>query len=156
MKKFVFLLEVILPLLIHAACGKDNSGGSASGLQDPYEAYGLVREKSYGEGKSLYEAMRENPPYVIILEPAFYYRAHYNTVPQSGETTPEKGKSVNLSLDLELIHTSGETATVKSSITLKYDGKRDEESVPRRHQHLRQSDVIYQRGLDQRVWGITI
>lgn len=121
-------MAAILALLLLTACGEDSTGGSASGgLQDPYDAYGLVREKSYDEGKTLYEAMRESPPSVIVLEPAFYYRMYYEPVPQSGEITLGKGKSANLSLDLELVHTSGETAAVKSNITLKYDGKRDED-----------------------------
>jgi len=127
MKKILCFLTALLLMLTLMACGADNAGGGSGELQDPYEAYGLVREGSYDKGESLYEAMRENPPSVIILEPTFYYRSFYNTVSQSGEITLEKGKSVNISLDLDLIHTSGETATVKSSITLQYDGKKDED-----------------------------
>lgn len=127
-KNVLYLLLIILMMAALTACDDDNSGTKGSGsMEDPYAAYGLEREKSYNEGNTLIEAMRKKPPSVIVLEPAFYYRAHYNTVPQSGEITIEKGKSANLSLDLELIHTLGEKATVKSSITLKYDGKKDED-----------------------------
>lgn len=127
MKRFAYFLMVVLLILVLTSCGDDNGGSGNGKLQDPYEAYGLVREKSYNEGKSLYEAMQEDPPSIIVLQPAFYYRVNYNTVSQSGEITLEKGKSANLSLDLALTHTSGEAATVKSSIKLRYDGKKDED-----------------------------
>lgn len=127
-KNVLYLLLIIFMIVALTGCDDDNTEARGSGsMEDPYAAYGLEREKSYNKGDTLMSAMMENPPSVIILEPAFYYRTQYNTVPQSGEITLEKGKSANLSLDLELVHTSGETATVKSSITLKYDGKKDED-----------------------------
>jgi hypothetical protein len=124
MKKIMLVLALILSMSITAACGNDNIGGS---FEDPYDAYGLVREKSYDEGKTLDEAMSERPPSAIILQPVFYYRPYYNTVSQGGQFTLEKGKSANISLDMELIHTSGEVAIVKSSIIIKYDGKKGED-----------------------------
>lgn len=130
MKKLLFLLlAASLSLFGLTACG-DDEGGSVSGsgtFQDPYEAYGLVREESYNEGNWLSSAMSEDPPKAIRLEPVFYYRPYYETVPQSGEFILERGGSISVTLDHELVHDSGETVPLKSNITLKYDGERDEE-----------------------------
>ena len=130
MKKLLFLLlAASLALLGLTACGDDEGGSSAGSgtLRDPYEAYGLVREESYNEGNTLQSAMMEDPPSAITLEPVFYFRTNYATVPQSGKLTLEKGGSASIALDLELVHDTGETVPLKSNITLKYDGSSDED-----------------------------
>jgi len=128
-KLLLLLLSVSLTLSVLTACGDDPSdSASVSGkFQDPYEAYGLVRGESYEKGETLEAAMMDTPPKAITLEPVFYYRAYYAPVAQSGAFTLEKGKRASLELDLELIHESGEAVPLKSSITLKYDGSRDED-----------------------------
>ncbi len=130
MKKLLYLLlAASISIFGLTACGDDESGSSSGSgtFQDPYEAYGLVREESYNEGNWLSSAMSEDPPKAIRLEPVFYYRPYYETVPQSGEFILERGGSISVALDLELVHDSGETVPLKSNITLKYDGERDEE-----------------------------
>lgn len=127
-KNILCLLLIIFMAAVLAGCDDDNTGAGGSGsMEDPYAAYGLERGKSYDEGDTLEEAMRENPPAAILLQPAFYYRAYYEPVPQSGEILLEKGKSINIPLDLDLIHTSGGEYNIKSDITLKYDGKKGED-----------------------------
>lgn len=129
MKKVLCLLLVVLMMVVFTACGDDNKEASGSGsMQDPYTAYGLEREKSYNKGDTLMSAMMEKPPAAIRLKPVFYYRAYYEPIPQSGEILLERGKSVNIPLDLELVHDTGkEKFNIKSNITLKYDGKKDED-----------------------------
>ena len=129
MKKILCLLLAMLLMFAFAACSdndNEEAGGKGS-MQDPYATYGLEREKSYEKGETLEMAMSEKPPAAILLQPVFYYRMYYETVPQSGEILLEKGKSVNIPLDLELTHTSGEKINIKSNITLKYDGKKGED-----------------------------
>jgi len=127
MKKALCLLVAVLIIFTFAACGNDDKEASGGTMKDPYEAYGLERGKSYEQGKTLEMAMSENPPAVIRLKPVFYYRAHYETIAQSGEILLEKGKNANISLDLELVHNTGKKSNIKSNITLKYDGKKGED-----------------------------
>ena len=129
MKKLLCLLLALLMMFAFTACGDDNEEASGSGsMQDPYAAYGLDREKSYEKGDTLEDAMREKPPAAIRLKPVFYYRAYYQPIPQGGEILLERGKSVSIPLDLELVHDTGkEKFNIKSNITLKYDGKKDED-----------------------------
>jgi len=128
MKKILCLLLAVLMMGAFMGCGDDNKETSGSGsMQDPYAAYGLEREKSYNKGDTLMSAMEEKPPAAIRLKPVFYYRAYYEPIPQSGEILLERGKSVNIPLDLELVHDTGAKFNIKSNITLKYDGKKGEE-----------------------------
>ena len=128
MKKVLCLLLAVLMMGAFMGCGDDNKEASGSGsMQDPYAAYGLEREKSYNNGDTLMSAMEENPPAAIRLKPVFYYRAYYEPIPQSGEILLERGKSVNIPLDLELVHDTGAKFNIKSNITLKYDGKKGED-----------------------------
>jgi hypothetical protein len=128
-KLFYILLIVSLCLFGFIACEGDSSNASLSSneLQDPYEAYKLVREKSYNEGNTLQSAMMAKPPSVITLEPVFYYRMHYTPIQQSGKFTLNKGGEVVVDLDLELVHESGTTVPLKSTITLKFDGSKHED-----------------------------
>lgn len=108
------------------SCDDDNTKTKDNGaMRDPYEAYGLEQ----GDYFELKDAMREKPPAAILLQPAYYYRASYETVPQSGEILLEKGKSANLSLDVNTAHVSGKTYNIKSDITIKYDGKKGEDEL---------------------------
>ncbi|MBU7006558.1 hypothetical protein [Phosphitispora fastidiosa] len=128
MKKVLCLLLAVLMMGAFTGCGDDNKETSGSGsMQDPYAAYGLEREKSYNEGNTLMNAMMEKQPAAIHLQPVFYYRTYYEPIPQSGDITLERGKSANISLDLELVPETGEKCNIKSNITLKYDGKKGED-----------------------------
>ncbi len=127
-KQYLSLLIVLLLIASIAltGCGGGDSAGSGA-MQDPYEAYGLERGKSFEEGDYLQYAMSEKPPKAILLQPVFYYRAYYKTVSLSGEYLLEKGKSIEINLDLNLIHETGGEYPLKSHIVLKYDGKKDED-----------------------------
>jgi hypothetical protein len=128
MKKILCLLLAVLMMASFTACSdNDEDAGGGGGMRDVYEVYGLKPGERNADGDSLESLMSEKPPSAILLQPLFYNRPYYNTVPQSGEILLEKGKSANIGLDLELTHTSGKKYNIKSSITLKYDGKKGED-----------------------------
>ncbi len=125
MSKLKGLIRSILCLLLivfmtAALPGCDDDMGASGEMQDPFEAYGVEAGDYFG----VHEAMRKKPPKAILFEIEFYERPHHEPVLQSGEILLERGKSVNLSLNLELVHVSGGTSSVQSDITIKYDGKK--------------------------------
>lgn len=132
MKRELIAYRLISILLIFSlsfllvGCKDDESSGSGE-MKDPYEAYGLDRETSFEKGDWLQSAMSEKPPKAILLEAVYYDRAYYEPVSQGGEILLEKGKSATHSLDLEIVHESGATANIKSTIDITYIGKKDEE-----------------------------
>lgn len=125
----LYLLLAMLIAIALTGCDDDNTETKDSGvtgvMKDPYEAYGLEK----GDYFELLDAMREKPPAALLLQPAVYYRPYYESVPLSGEIVLEKGKSVNYSLDVDTVHTSGETVNIKSGITIKYDGKKGDDDL---------------------------
>jgi hypothetical protein len=103
-KSVLHLFLAILMAVALAGCDDDNTGSKGSGaMEDPYVAYGL----EHGAIFDLLEAMREKPPAAILLQPAFYERAYYEAVPQSGEILLKKGKSSNISLEVVTAHGIG-------------------------------------------------
>lgn len=126
-KNILYLFLTILMAVALTGCNEDNTetkGGGA--MEDPYVAYGLEK----GDFFDLLEAMREKPPKALLLQSAFYYRAYYETVPQNGEILLEKGKNVNIALDVDTVHeSSGVEVNIKSDITIKYDGKKGDDDL---------------------------